>query len=163
MIIFSNECDINFILTNDVLVKFFEHLSLNRMSQSIVKSQKIHSYMWESSFSTLQKFNIWRKLFTKIPFVLRDLRFNRFWKLFCNCYSLFSLAWFDSTFAPELEPVRCRAGPIEMVRPAGLRRFLPVYRLKKIPLISLRFLSKNEFHNFLGVQFFLSKLHREQV
>jgi hypothetical protein len=55
------------------------------------------------------------------------------------------------------------AGPVKMVRSAGLRRFSPVYRSEKIPLAPLRFWSKNEFHNFLGMPFFLSQLHREQV
>ena len=50
-----------------------------------------------------------------------------------------------------------------MVGPAGLRRFLPVYRSEKIPLVPLRFLSKKEFHNFSSMQFFLTKIHREPV
>jgi hypothetical protein len=46
--------------------------------------------------------------------------------------------------------------------PAGLRRFLPVYRLKKIPLYPLRFFSKMSFttfeiYNFFRVKYIMSR------
>jgi hypothetical protein len=54
-------------------------------------------------------------------------------------------------------PGRCRTGPVETVGPAGLRRFLPVYRLKKIPLYPLRFFSKMSFTTFEICNFFRVK------